>query len=197
MLEALEKQLKRAQFARFVADARPLCQGLDLQALLITPVQRIPRYKLLFEELLKQTPSDDPEFLEIQDCLKTIKEVANKVNAAVEEKNRRDKLLQVQQRLLPSTSGSELSPEFDVLQPNRWLLREGPLLKVCPKGSRRFEVRNLELQNSCFHANIAKIDYSLMCSIVCVCVCVCVIHAIMFLSVLPIQRQYLVRGGSG
>jgi hypothetical protein len=35
---------------------------LGLEAYLLTPVQRIPRYKLLLSELIKHTPIDDPEY---------------------------------------------------------------------------------------------------------------------------------------
>ena len=32
-----------------------------VQSLLIMPIQRIPRYKLLLVELIRQTPSDHPD----------------------------------------------------------------------------------------------------------------------------------------
>lgn len=49
---------KRGPFAQFLATARerPECENLDLLALLITPVQRILRYKLLLEDMIRHTP---------------------------------------------------------------------------------------------------------------------------------------------
>ena len=57
MLETLDKQQRNSEFSKFLEEAalNALCHGLPLPALLITPVQRIPRYKLLFGELLKLT----------------------------------------------------------------------------------------------------------------------------------------------
>ena len=37
---------------------KPECANLDLMGYLITPVQRLPRYKLLLEDLLRNTPED-------------------------------------------------------------------------------------------------------------------------------------------
>src|SRR5690242_13778022 len=42
------------------------CKGLTLQAYLIMPVQRIPRYKLLLEDLLKKTEETHPDYLNIK-----------------------------------------------------------------------------------------------------------------------------------
>jgi len=35
-----------------------LTKGNSLQSLLIMPIQRIPRYRLLLEEIIKKTPED-------------------------------------------------------------------------------------------------------------------------------------------
>lgn len=37
-----------------------------LESLLIMPVQRVPRYKLLLESLIKYTTDDDPELPKLQ-----------------------------------------------------------------------------------------------------------------------------------
>ncbi len=48
---------------------RPESRKLDLDSLLIMPVQRIPRYKLLFEELLKHTDDTHPDYKDLVSCL--------------------------------------------------------------------------------------------------------------------------------
>jgi len=51
-------------------------QGLpELPSLLITPVQRIPRYRLLFEELTKVTPPSHPDFPLCKEALHQIQGV--------------------------------------------------------------------------------------------------------------------------
>jgi hypothetical protein len=55
---------KRGLFAQFLEAAlqRPECDGLDVLALLITPVQRILRYKLFLEDLIKCTPESHTDY---------------------------------------------------------------------------------------------------------------------------------------
>lgn len=41
----------------------------SFQSLLIVPIQRIPRYKLLLQEVLNHTQMDDPEYFVIKGLL--------------------------------------------------------------------------------------------------------------------------------
>lgn len=47
------------------------------------PVQRIPRYVLLLEDLMKHTPADHSDMHHLQIALKTVQEIAITVNEAV------------------------------------------------------------------------------------------------------------------
>lgn len=49
----LKTHMRRWRFARFIEQREDMsrCEGLKLPALLITPIQRLPRYRLLFEQL--------------------------------------------------------------------------------------------------------------------------------------------------
>lgn len=51
------------QFAKFVEnqESRPEVQN-KLSALLIAPIQRVPRYKLLLHQLHKLTKEDEPDY---------------------------------------------------------------------------------------------------------------------------------------
>ena len=51
----------------------------ELDSLLIQPVQRMPRYKLLLEELLKSTPADHPDRAGLEHTLERISSIATKV----------------------------------------------------------------------------------------------------------------------
>ena len=54
---------KNKKFAEFIETAKqnPQCSGHDVESLLISPVQRIPRCRLLLEDLLKYTPPGHSE----------------------------------------------------------------------------------------------------------------------------------------
>jgi FYVE/RhoGEF/PH domain-containing protein 3 len=61
-------------FANFVKERNkhPESHNLVLQAFLVTPVQRIPRYKLLLEDLYKHTPTDHPDYKSLNEAIKLI-----------------------------------------------------------------------------------------------------------------------------
>eukprot|EP01113_Clastostelium_recurvatum_P021504 TRINITY_DN2547_c0_g1_i6.p1 TRINITY_DN2547_c0_g1~~TRINITY_DN2547_c0_g1_i6.p1 ORF type:complete len:893 (+),score=272.87 TRINITY_DN2547_c0_g1_i6:173-2680(+) len=61
------------------------CGRLGLSSFLIQPIQRIPRYILLTNELLKNTPSSHPDHSSLQQALSTIKGVATILNEAKRE----------------------------------------------------------------------------------------------------------------
>jgi len=103
------------------------CKGLNLEAYLITPVQRIPRYRLLFQELLKNTGENHPDYTNLQKTFVVIDEVANFVNQTIKDQEETEKLLSIQK--------SFIGLQESLLVPGRKLIREGVLMKVCRKSS--------------------------------------------------------------
>ena len=64
--------MEREVFILFFQKTMQEGNTLDLPSLLIMPIQRIPRYRLLFEELLKETPEDHLDYDDIKAALKEI-----------------------------------------------------------------------------------------------------------------------------
>jgi len=58
---------------------------LAIETLLITPIQRIPRYKLLFEDLLAHTAPTHPDYSHLTEALKIIREIADHVNSSMKK----------------------------------------------------------------------------------------------------------------
>ena len=87
-----------------------------LQALMITPIQRIPRYILLLKELDKCTPEDHPERKSLTKALETIQAVAAQLN---EEKRRSENMEAI--RMLQKRVRGRF-PEL--LIPSRVLIRQ-------------------------------------------------------------------------
>ena len=73
-----------------------------LKNLTITPIQRVPRYRLLIHELLKRTSDDDSDRDIVKDVLRTVSDVARHLDEKKQE--RRD--LNVLAHLSSSLSGS-------------------------------------------------------------------------------------------
>ncbi|CAD8087510.1 unnamed protein product [Paramecium sonneborni] len=54
--------------------------SLDIESYLIKPVQRLPKYVLLYKDLLKHTNKDHPDYENIFKCLKFFEEINDKNN---------------------------------------------------------------------------------------------------------------------
>ncbi|TPX43839.1 hypothetical protein SeMB42_g04565 [Synchytrium endobioticum] len=78
-LSIIDDQISRNQkFANFLKEdsIRQACKGLSIPAYLITPVQRIPRYKLLLQDLLKYTPANHVDRMDLENAYKLVEAVA-------------------------------------------------------------------------------------------------------------------------
>ncbi|KAL6044463.1 MORN repeat protein [Balamuthia mandrillaris] len=79
--QLLEKIQSRKNVAQFLKECQK--KDLDLNALLITPVQRIPRYQLLLKELISFTEESHPDYANLKSALEQIKKIADEINDAV------------------------------------------------------------------------------------------------------------------
>ncbi|KAF9229502.1 hypothetical protein BS17DRAFT_688846 [Gyrodon lividus] len=100
----------------------PRHSQLNMEGYLLLPVQRIPRYRLLLEELIRSTP---PTYSFMDDALDRalaeISSLANNMNEGKREAESRRKLVQWQTRI----RGRFPSP---LVQPHRRLIMDGPLM---------------------------------------------------------------------
>ena len=123
-----EFQTSNKLFAEFLKNARedPRTGGFDIQSYLIMPIQRIPRLKMLLEELLKHTPADHPDFKDLTKGLEILSMTATLINEAIHERQNRLKVWSIAQTItaLP----------FTLLEPHRLIVHEGFLSKICRKG---------------------------------------------------------------
>ncbi|GFN87770.1 hypothetical protein PoB_001427600 [Plakobranchus ocellatus] len=128
-----EWQTKSQEFADFISKQEdlPPVMGLKLPALLITPVQRIPRYKLLLEELLYNTPKEHYDYEKIKEATAVIEEIATHINEHIRQNENFQKMLSIQR------SFDSSAPKL--LAPGRTFIKEGPLKKVSRKGGKAYE----------------------------------------------------------
>jgi len=118
---------KNEKFAHFLQNALkdPRCLGLDLTAFLILPIQRIPRYVLLLEDLFRNTPKRHPDHEKLSESLWKMRSVAGYVNEKKREAETIHEVLLVQDKL---TGKME-----NLAQPHRRYLREGYLTDLVTK----------------------------------------------------------------
>lgn len=122
-------QSKSAEFKAFLVRAKECSDAkLDLLACLIAPVQRVPRYRLLLEELVRHTGAGAPDRAALERIHAFVCGLAERVNADM----RRQENLQQQVRALGAFVGSAppVAPSLD-----RALLHYGPLARRVRTGT--------------------------------------------------------------
>lgn len=101
-----------------------------LSSLLITPIQRVPRYRLLIQEILKNTDADHPDYKELNEALKLVREVANSINESVKLRENRDEIRKVE---------SLFSGTVSFIAPSRKFIHRGQLIKKCRRNDVLYE----------------------------------------------------------
>jgi len=91
-------------------------KNLDIASLLIMPIQRLPRYVLLLQDLLAHTPSNHVDFPDLQKALDGVVEVASDVNLKKKTNDNVVAVALIRQRLI--FSGMEQSVGLEKYFPN-------------------------------------------------------------------------------
>lgn len=74
--EQVKKLHEKSKYTKFFKRAQDDGKGLGINDYLIMPIQRIPRYVLLIQELVKHTDHEHPEYTSLQMALKDIQKIA-------------------------------------------------------------------------------------------------------------------------
>ncbi|PRP77255.1 hypothetical protein PROFUN_13638 [Planoprotostelium fungivorum] len=126
--ETMRECAKNSKFATFLEKTKfnvPECELLDLSSFLIKPIQRIPRYVLLLQELLQHTPPRHGDYNDIARALEKMKQVAGYVNDRKREAENLNQVFHV---------ASNLTGKFDNLcAPHRRYIRRGYLTQMVEK----------------------------------------------------------------
>ncbi len=104
--------------------ARPECENLEISSFLILPVQRIPRYVLLLQDLFKNTPESHADYQNLKKALEKMQSVAEYVNEKKREAENLNNTLLIWGKL------SGLDPNYNFAVPHRRYVRQGRLLEI-------------------------------------------------------------------
>ena len=124
-LETLaELREKNKRFVEFLekTQTHPKLGGMDINMLILMPIQRIPRYVLLLQELLKCTPEDDPDHSKLVLALEKMRAVADDLNKKKKDAEDREVLKSVAKRLVLTDSEPLLAV------PSRRFVKEGEVV---------------------------------------------------------------------
>eukprot|EP01105_Mastigella_eilhardi_P006499 TRINITY_DN18058_c0_g1_i1.p1 TRINITY_DN18058_c0_g1~~TRINITY_DN18058_c0_g1_i1.p1 ORF type:complete len:762 (-),score=221.75 TRINITY_DN18058_c0_g1_i1:78-2282(-) len=114
-------KVKQDSFATFLEQCRTCPQnpnGMDIQAYLIQPVQRIPRYSLLLTDLLKHTWPEHPDFEELKDVNVKVHDMAMLLNERKREAENNSVLISIDAQL------SSKPKDFRLIDPTRHLVKD-------------------------------------------------------------------------
>jgi hypothetical protein len=127
---ALKKAQKNRGFVAF-CEQQQKETGTALQSYLIEPIQRIPRYKLLLEELIRNTEEDHPDYANLGVALASVAEVALSVNNEIKKQEIRMKLIDKHNLFTKVKEGQ-------IISPSRRFVYQGVLTKVCRSSNRPY-----------------------------------------------------------
>eukprot|EP00211_Chloroparvula_japonica_P004806 CAMPEP_0119122056 /NCGR_PEP_ID=MMETSP1310-20130426/2432_1 /TAXON_ID=464262 /ORGANISM="Genus nov. species nov., Strain RCC2339" /LENGTH=848 /DNA_ID=CAMNT_0007111661 /DNA_START=106 /DNA_END=2652 /DNA_ORIENTATION=+ len=114
---------KNNRFAQ-VCEEQKAKSGMDLEHLLIMPVQRVPRYNLLIEDLYKNTPDDHVDKVDLKTALEKTQNIANKINDCMRQTAKVRELTQI---------ASKTAGLASLLEAHRKLIRDS-VVTVTRKG---------------------------------------------------------------
>ncbi|BGP51441.1 hypothetical protein JCM10450v2_007383 [Rhodotorula kratochvilovae] len=95
---------------------------IGLAGLLLNIVQRVPRYRLLLQDLLRHTEADHPDARDLQAAFELVDGVASHLDSQIQAHTNALAILDLQRAFLPGSF-----PSSPLLAPGRALLRFGPL----------------------------------------------------------------------
>jgi hypothetical protein len=94
---------------------------------MIAPIQRIPRYRLLLQQVLLYTSPSDKDYKLLHESVKQIESTVSHINTVIEDQENTVALLNLQNSLLNRTP--------NIVKPSRKIIKEGVLYKISATGS--------------------------------------------------------------
>ena len=111
------------KYNNFMAEVKndPRCFGFGIESLLQEPVSRVPRYKMLLEQLIKYTSPDSPEFSLLTRSFTKVSEMATENNEAIRARENKEKIMEIMLMI-------DVKSRINLLDvPERWFIKGGLL----------------------------------------------------------------------
>ncbi|KAL6118413.1 arhgef11 [Pungitius sinensis] len=142
-LELIKSKLRKdPRFAHIIqeCEASPHCRRLQLKDLLVSEMQRLTKYPLLLDKIIKHTEAASPDLPALQRAQACCRGILQAVNEVVRETEHRQRLSQYQRRL-------EVAPLFKSLDlSTKRMIHEGPLTWKVSK-DKQIEIQALLLSD--------------------------------------------------
>ncbi|KAN0000392.1 hypothetical protein ACTFIZ_000822 [Dictyostelium cf. discoideum] len=115
-----ETRKTNPQFAQFInkVESDPELNDRELENLLITPVQQLPRYIMLIQDLIRNTHDDHPDYKPLTEALDKIKHITTIINEKKRDAEDAFAMLQIHQQVHGKVPNNFVTP-------HRKFIREG------------------------------------------------------------------------
>nr|CAH7746145.1 unnamed protein product [Callosobruchus chinensis] len=129
--ETLNALKKKPEFSDLLIklESSSSCQFLSLYSFLMLPMQRITRWPLLVDAVLKRLSPADPEYVSCQYALASVNKVVSQCNEAARQKDRQLEM----EKIANTLEFSKTAPPINIVKENRWLLRSGTVTCFQPR----------------------------------------------------------------
>eukprot|EP01091_Cochliopodium_minus_P013277 TRINITY_DN4238_c0_g2_i1.p1 TRINITY_DN4238_c0_g2~~TRINITY_DN4238_c0_g2_i1.p1 ORF type:complete len:1088 (+),score=361.01 TRINITY_DN4238_c0_g2_i1:73-3336(+) len=128
VVKSITDQRRDKSFNEFLEDVKfnnPKSKGLDINQFLIKPVQRICKYPLLLEQLLKYTSKSHPDYDNLHQAIQKMGTVVNDIN-----KGRRQLETYHKASFLQVEIERVINAKFQLMKIGRFYIREGDFQKI-------------------------------------------------------------------
>lgn len=130
-----ELKLKHPDFSKFLEEcfARPECRLLPFDSFLHAPLQRLVKYPLLLNAIIKHTPPDHEDRQPLERVLDTIMEIVNMVNERTRQVENVQALMKLQEKIENTQDGN------DFVDNHRFIMVEADFFVIITEGRRQKE----------------------------------------------------------
>jgi len=118
---------KFAQFMENLQKRDPEIKNFSLDAFLIMPIQRMPRYNMLLERIVKTTWDKHSEYNSLCNALREMQKLTSGINERKREAENKGRIMEIQSSLKCDT-------RLELVIPSRRLIKEGCLTQTAVIG---------------------------------------------------------------
>lgn len=115
------KYSRKSDFVQFEEYARQQCEQQNLPALMILPIQRLPRYKLLLSEIVKNTEKEHVDYQALTVSLSKIDATTRIINERMKEHEARANVRKMENRFMSTVR---------FVKASRYFVTDGKLTKI-------------------------------------------------------------------
>lgn len=128
----LRKLKSRQEFIELDEEGRTRCHNLSISDLIVTPIQRVPRYPMLIKEIIKYSEPHHPDLGLLTAALEKYTLLNRHINEGIKEQEKRDKVREIGEKVL------EGGKPISLVAPARMFIMQGELWKVCRGKNKKY-----------------------------------------------------------